>query len=300
MAERLDSYLIGPRRLNLKKYYQFFESELFKHSGLTLDKYPLNYRHRNYEFWRIRPINPEIYSKWLLLRALIHGNEIWGGAFLLSYFNKLVAYAAKNGVALDIEPCGNPYGADVGLRYNPEDDGKEYGNNDFIRYLKKDGVIVDDLGEEREFQTWGWADEQPLETQLEQGLLKERNRKGVFRQRIAVLDLHGHLITDPWDPKIATSYQYAYEPSSRYKEIISQADKVIPIWRNKRITAGLDGSSVTDEAGVVYRDDGSWTAATFLLGAKDSLAVEVSEKTSLEEAASVYWVWAKGLVDLLD
>ncbi len=299
LKENLASYLVGDGRLNLRKYYFFLESAVGANADLEMQKYPLNYHFRNYEFLRICSANNEQFSKRLMVRALVHGNEIWGGLFFVAHLNDLASYAHQRGVGLDLEPCANPYGADLGSRYNPEEGGKRFGNNDFVRYKKSDGTIVDDLKDGMKFSEWTWGKGQPKETRLAYKLLRQRERQGIFTERVAVLDLHGHHYTDPWDPEKAVSYQYLFEPAARYSKIIRKVEKIIPLWKNKRITAGLDGAASTDQTGSVYRHDGSWTAATYLMGAKDSIAVEVSEQTSLETAANVYWIWAQGLIDLI-
>ncbi len=282
--------------------------------------YPLHYYSGDYEFPKIvsAPIN--FGDKVLMVGAGVHGDEISGPMSLAQEGRSIFEHAHSRGVRLILYPLRNPSAYGIpGKRYNidAEDSTVRIGNNDFVRYRLHDGRVVDDLGRGNALQSWGWSSDSefgvplPPETRLMHTLLKQ----DPLSQVRAVIDLHQDCITPHAPPG---AYHYGLGDLSVYTPLVSEIEKILPIWRHRLVGAGyfgldvqgrqsrdaLDRAIETDENGFITRHDGTWPDLMYRIAESQGRAIhcitpETTGSTPLDLACQVNLLWIHGLIDIV-
>lgn len=265
---------------------------------IIIEKYWLQYKNKKYPFLKIKSKDIGKKDAILLIRAGIHGDEIAGPLTILNYIHEIIDYAHKKNIKLIIYPLGNPSGFENGLRYNIDNDKGDVGNNDMVRYELKNNKIVDDIKNSKEFKKWYWSSDKklksklPLETILFHKLLK----KNPLPQIKGVIDLHQDYIT----PNLsAATYHYLFGNLEKYKKIIGQIKKIVPVIKNKKIGAGLTSAMKTNKDGSIIRHDGVLPDLLYRIGVKYCVTVETSGTTHLNDAFKVNLIWIFGILDLI-
>jgi len=246
---------------------------------------------------RARETNTAHRGDTVLIMAGLHGDEVAGPLSLLRHLNEIVDHACASGVQLIVYPLANPSGFAAGTRYADGDRGK-LGNNDFLRYELEDGSIVGDIGGGRLFRRWRWSSDPQLGLQLprETALIHRLLRDDPVERVAGVIDLHQDLITK--EPG-AMAYHYGFGDLARYRPIVAELARMIPIARRRAINAGQPTPMWTDGDGFLVRHDGTLTDLFYRLGAAHCLAVETSGATPLELACRVNCAWVLGVIDLV-
>lgn len=284
-------------------YYKSLFDELKKIKDLKAETHDLKYKNGKFKFLRIFPKKINKKDKIIFISAGIHGNEVSGPITILKFLDRISDYAKKKGLKAIIYPLINPSGFEINSRYNIDNDRGFFGNNDFVRYELKNGRIVEDLREEKDFKKWYWSSDKkigaklPEETKLVLGLL----RKEPLGQAIAAIDLRQDYVTAT---RITATYAYVLGDLPKYKNIVEKLRKTIPIFDNKLIGSGYkvndpDNYLKSSEDGFVSRCDGSITDFFHLLGTKHSIAVETTARTPIEVACMVNMAWIFGIMDIV-
>jgi len=281
----------------------------------TLLSYQLAGAEKSYDIFqfssaKIIPTDPIV-----LIRAGIHGDEIFGPLTLMKYSGEIFSYAHERGVKLIIFPLDNPSGFEGKTRYNVVGDIGEGGNNDYLRYRISDGRIVGDLGTSDEFVSWFWASDPgfnihlPAETLISHQALQ----KLPLNQVRALIDLHAdnYII-------IPGTYYYSFANGRQYETILNRIERVVPILRNEYIDSGFlniagytaeeiqaghivkdQFNPKTDQFGSITRHDGTLPDLFHRLGALHCLTIEITGATDPAAADIVNLAWIHGLIDLV-
>jgi predicted deacylase len=286
--------------MTAKEFYNILFKKIKDRRDIKIEKYKLRYKNGVYEFLKIisRGIKPK--DKIILIRAGIHGEEIAGPLTILNYINRIIDYTHKRNIKVIIYPLGNPSGFEIGTRYSIDNVLSKSSdvNNDFLRYELKDGKIVDDIQGGNKFKNWHWSSDKKLglKLTLENELMHCLLKKDPLAQVVAVIDLHQDYITENVGP---AAYYYSYGNLAAYKKIVEKIKKIVPILKNKYISAGEPSPMKSDENGFIVRHDGSLTDLFHRLGAKYSVTVETTGVTPIKKACRVNLVWIFGLIDLI-
>ncbi|MBI5398129.1 succinylglutamate desuccinylase/aspartoacylase family protein [Candidatus Woesearchaeota archaeon] len=246
----------------------------------------------------------------IILSAGFHGDEVAGPLTFVEHFKEIADYALQKDVGLCIYPCVNPSGFDRRTRYNAAN---ESPNNDFLRYLLANGNLTDDLGELNEFLAFYWSSDRDLQIKLplETRLLHEDLKRLPLSKISGIVDLH----QDTFRQDVG-SYAYIFNRKEEYLAIAQRVDKIVPLLRNTRISSGynirvdsqgsiLTGDSVSnrgllsDDAGFIYRHDGTLQDILYRLGAQYAVTVETTGETDITKAMQVNLLWVKGVIDLV-
>ena len=268
---------------------------------ITVTQHNLKYENGSYNFLRIvsRRIRPD--DKVVLISAGIHGEEVAGPTTLQKYLNWILDYISTRNLRVIIYPNINPLGFERGVRSNPEGNYSEtdIDPNDFMRYILEDGSITSDLKDRNRFREWQWSSEAefgeilPPETKLLHYLLK----RDPLRQVVAAIDLHQDFITRNAPP---AAYQYLYEDSKTYVEVLGKIDTIVPLLRDKYLDAGyLNGGLRSDAYGSIIRYDGTLSDLMQRIGVRYTVTVETTGATPLDKACQVNLTWIKGITDLI-
>lgn len=275
--------------MTAKEFYNILSKKIKDRKDIIIAKYKPRYKKGVYEFLKIisNGIKPE--DKIILIRAGIHGEEIAGPLTILNHINKIIDYAHERNIKVIIYPLGNPSGFEIGARYSIGNILSKSSdvNNDFLRYELEDGKIVDDIKGSNKFKNWYWSSDKKLglKLALENKLMHCLLKKDPPAQVVAVIDLHQDYITE--------------NVGSAYKKIIERIKKIVPVLKNKYISAGEDSPMKSDRNGFIVRHDGTLTDLFYRLGAKYSVTVETTGATPLKKACKVNLIWLFGLVDLI-
>ena len=285
--------------MKLNKFYPPLLRKLKNRQDIVIKKYKLHYKGGNYDFLRIASKSINSQDNVILICAGIHGEETAGPLTILNFINEIVDYIHQNNLKCVIYPLINPSGFKNCTRYNIDNDRGEYGNNDFLRYEIKKGILVDDLTKSKNgsFKKWYWSSDKKLGLKLPQEtvLMHKVLKNDPLSKVIAVLDLHQDYISDA--PSAA--YQYTFGDNSVYNDIINKIKKIIPLYKNKNIEAGEASPIRSDNQGFIKRHDGSLTDLVYRLGVKHCITVETTGKTPLKTAQEVNLIWIFGVVDIL-
>jgi len=286
--------------MTAKEFYNILFKKIKDRRDIKIKKYKLRYKNGAYEFFKIisKRIKPK--DKIILIRAGIHGEEIAGPLTILNYINRIIDYAHKRNIKVIIYPLGNPSGFEIGARYSTDNVLSKSSdvNNDFLRYELEDGKIVDDIQGGNKFKNWHWSSDKKLglKLALENELMHRLLKKDPLVQVVAVIDLHQDYITENVG---SAAYYYSYGNLASYKKIIEKIKKIVPILKNKYISAGEPSPMKSDENGLIVRHDGSLTDLFYRLGAKYSVTVETIGVTPIKKACKVNLIWIFGILDLI-
>lgn len=298
-AEELALRVCQGRGVDIEKYNQIV-LETAEQCGLRVNTRSLSYKSGEAKLLEVTS-DLEKCDRVFIQTNGFHGNET--PAFLSAVVNLPgLAQAAKDvGVGIKVYPLVNPLGAALGIRYNPDDDAAVIPNGDFVRYHLTDGQVVDDLEERTEFDHWTWSIDQPGYLPPETRLLGELLR-AEKRRIVGVMDNHADLkIGDPaTDLDCPAMYAYVFRNPRRYFSLAKLARIVsgVPFWRKKPVSTEMKEGLKTDGNGFIQdRHDGSVIDWADRLGI-ESLTVEVSGDTPLNQAAQVYVVWSIGFLGL--
>lgn len=267
---------------------------------IAVNQHNLKYENESHQFLRIvsRTIRPE--DKVVLISAGMHGEEVAGPITLQKYLNWILDYIHARDLRVIIYPNMNPFGFERGVRYNPEGENGEAGidPNDFIRYIREDGTITSDLKDRNRFREWQWSSEVefdvilPPETKLLHCLLK----RDPLKQVVAAIDLHQDFITSNARP---AAYQYLYEDSLVYAEVLQRIRQIVPLLSNSHLDAGyLNGGLKSDAYGSLVRYDGTLSDLMQRMGVRYTVTVETTGATPLNAACAVNLAWITGMTDL--
>lgn len=279
----------------------------------------LRYEHKsstyNYDSVKIssRHINPN--DPVMLIRAGIHGDEIFGPLTLYRHLPEIFNYAHSKGVKLVIFPLDNPSGYEAGTRYNICNDRGDAGNNDFLRYKLRNGEMVDDLVKGTDFAEWYWSSDEIIDAVLPQETINLHRELGrlPLPQVEALLDLHADNFIHG-----AYAYHYAFGDLLAYEPIVSGIEKCLPILKNTNVDSGYlnapgyvpakvtegavipdDFKPKTDHLGTIVRHDGSLGDLFHRLGTPHSITVEITAGASPYDADWVNLSWIYGLINLI-
>lgn len=286
--------------MTAKEFYNILSKKIKNRRDIIIEKYKLRYKKGVYEFFKIisQGIKPK--DKIILIRAGIHGEEIAGPLTILNHINEIIDYAHERNVKVIIYPLGNPSGFEIGARYSVDSVLSKSSdvNNDFLRYELEDGKIVDDIKDSNKFKNWHWSSDKKLRLKLilENRLMHCLLKKDPLAQVVAAIDLHQDYITENVGP---AAYYYSYGDLSAYKKIIEKIKKIVPILKNKYISAGEESPMESDENGFIVRHDGSLSDLFYRLGAKYSVTVETTGATSIKKACKVNLIWLLGIIGLI-
>ena len=287
--------------MKTKIYNRNFLSSLRNRRDITVTQHNLNYENESHKFLRIvsKKIRPD--DKVVLISAGMHGEELAGPITLQKYLNCILDYIHARNFRVIIYPNMNPSGFEMGVRYNPEGERGEVGidPNDFMRYVLKDGTVTSDLKDSNRFRKWRWSSDSkfdvilPPETKLLHCLLK----RDPLRQVVAAIDLHQDFITFNASP---AAYQYLYDDSRVYAEILQKIEAIVPLMSNTYIDAGyLNGGLRSDAYGSLIRYDGTLSDLMQRMGVRYTVTVETTGATPLDKACEVNLAWIKGITDLI-
>ncbi len=293
-------------------------SESLKQLGdVDLLWYPLRYRSGDYRFPKLisKDIRPS--DKVCMIGAEVHGNEIAGPTTIARHGKAIIERAHSKGIKLIIYPLRNPSGYGR-KRYNIDCDDNEVetGNDDFLRYLLRDGRIVDDLQANDSFASWLWSSDPQLRVRLqpETRLMHDLLKQDPLHQVRAVIDLHQDYISNQAS---SFAYHYAFGDLQTYHPIVREIEKIVPVWRDDWIGAGYRGTTEdgtitldsharqSDADGFIVRHDGTWTDLMFRLGESQDrrihcVTVETTGATPLNAACEVNLKWIYGILDLVE
>jgi len=281
-------------------YYEKLIRSLRYRQDITITQHNLDYKNNSYKFLKIVSNAIQSTDKIILISAGFHGEEKAGPITLLKYINLILNYIHANNLKVIIYPNVNPVGFEKGKRYNPDSDTGENKSdtNDFMRYIREDGTVTDDLKEQNVFKEWRWSSDEefnlrlPEETKLVHILLKE----DPLQQIVAAIDLHQDYITKNAPP---AAYQYIYGDASVYSKIFRKIEKFTPLLRNTYIDAGYsNGGLKSDSNGCLIRYDCTISDLMQRLGAKHVVTVETTGATPLKKACEVNLAWILGITDL--
>lgn len=311
------------KKLKKPSYKQFIgdiTKNLQKRKDVTIKKcgllkYKLQNKLYAYPYYSLQsnPISKK--DNIVLIRACIHGDEVFGPRALMKYIGKIFDYAHGQGVKLIIFPLDNPSGFERGQRYNIESDHGDAGNNDFLRYILPNGKMVDDIKTGRPFRDWKWSSDSCLKLKLpkETVMLHRELQKISLKQIKGVLDLHAdNFISRPY------TYQYIFGRVKDYTPIIKKISKLAPVLANTYVDSGYvndpgytperieNGKIVKDAAGLksdiygcIVRHDGSLTDLLYRLGTPYCVAPEVTIGVRQTVADKINLLWIKGIIDLV-
>lgn len=280
----------------------------------------LNYKTKtgtkSYDFVKIYSREIKKTDKVILIAAGLHGDEVFGPLTLMKHIGKIFDYAHQRGIKLIVFPLNNPSGFEGGTRYNIENDRGEAGNNDFMRYILKNGKMVEDLRAGKKYASWIWSSDSKLKTKLpkETRALHKELKKLPLDQVNAVIDLHADNFING-----SFAYQYGFGDFAIYKPIINKIKKHIKILANKNIDSGYfvvpgytpeivkNGkvvkdvfAPVSDQNGFILRHDGTLPDLFYRLGAKYCVTTELTKDTKQSVADIAHLEWIKGIIELVN
>ncbi len=284
---------------------KYFNEKLLKslrnRQDITITQHNLYYENTSHNFLRIisKKLHPT--DKIILISAGIHGEEIAGPITLLRYLNLILDYIHAKNLRVIIYPNVNPYGFEEGVRFNPDGNigGIKSDSNDFMRYIRSDGTVTDDLKEKNIFKEWLWSSDEDLNLILpeETRLLHRLLKKDPLRQVVAAIDLHQDYITKSMP---AAAYHYIYGDATIYSQIFRKIEKIAFLLANTYIDAGYsNGGLKSDSNACLVRYDGSLSDLMQRLGVRNVVTVETTGSTPLTKACEVNLAWIMGLTDLI-
>ena len=217
----------------------------------------------------------------LLVTAGFHGDETAGPMLLTGALPLLLALLADgDDVALDIFPCVNPTGFELGTRYNARG---ERPNNELLRYELPDGTGAGELPSPRApFRRWAPCAPAAEETRALLAALE------ASPPHDAAIDLHQ-------DPSARGPGTYCYHLGPREPLEVAQetAARIVPVLRDADVWAGR-----TDAQGFIEAHDGSVTDYTYRRGARHAVCVETTTDTPLQHSLQVYELWMSTMIAL--
>jgi len=267
-------------------------------SDITVKKYELRYGSKVYDFLKIKSKDIDAKDRIFILRAGIHGEEVSGPLTILEKIDEIVDYAHERQVKLIIYPLANPSGFETGSRYNEENQKEKLPSNDFLRYEFKRGKLVDDIKDSNVFKKWHWASEEGMKSRLtpENELSHKALKEDPLKQVVAALDLHQDFLTGDANPG---AYHYGFGDFAVYDRIVEKIEKIVPVLKNAKISAGQKTPMNSDRRGFIIRHDGTFSDLFFRLGAKYSVTAETMGATPPEKAVQINLIWIFGLIDLV-
>ncbi|MBI1946304.1 MAG: succinylglutamate desuccinylase/aspartoacylase family protein [Deltaproteobacteria bacterium] len=282
-----------------------------RRGDLVLTRRELHYRAGRWPLVRVASRALDETPRVLLVLAGLHGDEVAGPITVASELDHLAERAHARGLGVVVYPLANPSGFDAGTRYNADHDRGSAGNGDFLRYLREDGSVVDEVEPSPTPRAWRWSSELGVPLPAETRALHELLTRDPLERVVAALDLHQDLLTQGVGP---AAYAYSFGDTSVYRDVVAQARALVPLLANRAIGAGFGvqidergravqpegdaGAPTSDADGFVVRHDGSLTDLLYRLGAPYSVAVETTGATPLDVACAVNRVWLDGLLEL--
>ena len=282
-----------------------------RRGDLVLTRRELAYRAGRWPLVRVASRALEEAPRVMLALAGLHGDERAGPVTVARDLDALAERAHALDVGVIVYPLANPSGFDVGTRYNVDHDRGSAGNGDFLRYLRDDGSLVDEVEPSLDPLRWRWSTDLAVDLPVETRALHELLRREPLDRVVAAIDLHQDLLTAGVGP---AAYTYAFGDTTPYRDIVAKVRARVPMLANRAIGAGfgveIDAhgralqppsgarAPVSDADGFVVRHDGSLTDLLPRLGARYSVAVETTGATPLEVACQVNRAWLEGLVEL--
>lgn len=235
------------------------------------------------------------YKKTLLITTGFHGEEFNGPISLLEIYDELIAYAKTMRVRIVGYICVNPDGFDKRQRYNSSDESKKNGNNDFMRYVTKNGRRVGILKKDQPYFATLSVESSAKEVRV---LQKDIRSNYIFPVPHGVLDIHqqqGHLNT-------GEIFAYIFDRRPTYRRIMKKLEKVAKIARNDP-TYTFDGGRKIfyriDEDGFVFLHDGTIIDMFYRFGSKYVVTSETKTTLPLEKVAAINLIWIKELIKLI-
>lgn len=281
--------------MNALEFTDKIKSLALKRNDISIDECSLNYKNSSYTFLRIFSKNIKKDDKIFLICAGIHGDEIAGPLTILKYFDDIIDYTHKNKLKLIIYPLRNPSGFDKNTRYNIDNDTGYFRGNNVLMFYKLKDRITDDIMDSNNYLEWNWCLDANLKIPDETRLISRLLKKDPLKQVKAVLDIHQDCLTPNMK---GGAYHYSFGDLNVYDKIIDRIERIIPVLRNKDISAGYDRPMKTDNNGFIIRHDGSISDLLYRLNVKYNVACETFGDTDLDKACKVNLIWIKGLIDL--
>lgn len=307
--------------MTLPTYQQFIQTiqQSIQHrSDILLEShasvaYQTPYGEKAYPLYKIYSANISETDPIVLIRAGLHGDEIFGPLTIMTKVADIFSYAHEHGVKLIIFPLDNPSGFEAGTRYNIEGDSGDAGNNDYLRYRVLDGQILPDLGVGTEFIKWYWSSDPALNVRLpkETAVSHHALRKISHEQVKAVLDIHADNFIH-----IPGTYHYVFGNCSIYQPITDSIKNISHIFADEYIDSGylnIQGYSPelvqegvwvpdqfnpkTDVHGCIIRHDGSLPDLFYRMGTHHCITIEVTGATPIDTAHQVNLTWIRGMID---
>lgn len=286
--------------MKAENFIQKLTSSLKNRKDTLTQKFPLSYEKGEFELLRISSKKISAKDKIMMITAGFHGDEKAGPLSILKYANKIIDYAHKKRVKIIIYPLVNPSGFEKNKRCNIDNDFGDASSDDFLRYELENGKIIDDLAGENNFKKWYWSSDKKIKSRMpkETWLLHKLLKKEPLNQIAAAIDLHQDHISNLKTP---FAYHYSFENKKVYEKIIKKISKIIPILKNRRISAGFTSAIglKADKKGFIIRHDGTITDLFYRLGTKYAVAVETAGPTSFKKAISINLIWIFGIINLI-
>lgn len=290
----------NPKEQNLEIFNFDLLNSLKNRRDILIERYPLAHRGGNYDFFKIKSSEIKRGDDVILIRATIHGEEIAGAFSMVRHLNEVIDYAHKRGIKLIVYPLGNPSGFAKGTSFNVDGDPGEDGisNNDFLRYELPDGQLIKEIKGGKVFKRWHWSSDPRLGIRLaeETKLMHQLLRQDPLAQVVACLDLHQDYLSKGGE---IAAYMYAYDDLALYKPIIASVAEIVPIWRNRDVSAGYEDGVMSNENGLIERFDGSLPDLLRRLGSRHNLTPETTGATPLKLAIEVNRRVVLGTIDLV-
>lgn len=292
------------RRMTAQQYRTMFAKQFEGvRGGCIIDFHDITQRGMTYPYIVLRSeiIGPR--DKIVMIRAGMHGEETAGPLTLLWHGRAIVEAIHAAGLKVIMAPLANPWGFENGERYSERG---PRGNDDAICYVLRDGSIVDDLGDGRDFRTWFWSHRGPCDRPWDASALPAETLMWLklFQheweahpwQFAAFLDLH----QDYFIKGRPGAYHYAFGNLARYVSIVAEIARLVPICKRELIGSGCNSDPLwTDHCGFITRHDGSTMDAARHLGVPHTVTVETLGDTPLATAIQVNLLWINGIIDLL-
>lgn len=309
--EKLAVELIGndKKRLNVSCYFEHFE-QIASRYQMCWREIPLRYSQKKTSLPILESKDLDRAEKILHLQLLIHGEENELAVAGVLCFEDIVFRAQEQGVGLEAIILANPWGAELGQRYNPDyQPDVNHGNDDLVRFQLADERWVDQaIGEK--FIDWRLAEESdnlPVETVAMLGVMRqwEQNHwldkaNGGPRLR-AVLGFH----VDHY--ALGGGYGYVYgDGAERLRPVATEAFSHLTLRKPRRLMSGAasggDGGRkvYVNKFGLVRDEhDGALASAAHLLGIPISAAVEFSGFESIDKITQAFGAFVLGTIDLV-
>jgi hypothetical protein len=285
--------------MTAKEFHNGLFEKIKDRNDIEIKKSKLKYKKRVFDFVRIssKKINPT--DKIILIRAGVHGEEIAGPLTFFNFINEIIEKIHEAGLKFIFYPLVNPSGFETGKRFNIDDDEGMYGNDDFLYYELKDGSIVDGLHKKiKDFVKWHWSSNKEFKSifPYETAVMHKFIKADPLSQVKSFIDLHQDYLIEDAGP---VAYHYSFGDFSVYKNIVKKIEKIVPIYKNKKIDIGNESFVKTNDNGFATRHDGTLSDLLYRLGVKYCVVAETTGKTPLEKAMQVNMEWIDGIIDLV-